>query len=246
MGAYLTYRLYPRYRLFIDSRVLDPALVERYTEIVGTPGRFKEEDDRYGFRTVVLGNFSKTIRSQLGQTLLRDPRWHLVFIDPLAAVFVKDSTEAPVAQLDLATPAGGRVLFADPAGFVSPLPRLQRVFLHDFPANYLVEYLADLGQLGRMGDVIDLATRALNDKPEQPRIYRQRCAAQLALRNVPAALGDCTKAYTLSPDDPQVVAIYAMVLNGVGRKEEAVFVLEKALQDQPNDETLNRVRMGLR
>lgn len=251
MGAYLTFRLFPRYRLFIDSRVLDPTLVERYTEIKGTPGRWKEEDDRYGFRTVILGNFSTTVRSPLGQALLRDPRWHLAYLDPLAVIFVKDDFSKdnpgqPTVNLDLPAPEGRRVPFTEPAGFVAPLPLLQRVFLHDFPANYLVEYLADLGQLGRPGDVIDLATRALKSRPEQALLYRQRCAAQLSLRNAPAALADCTDAYKLSPDDPQVVALYSVVLSGIGRKEEAVFLVEKALQERPNDETLNRVRSSLR
>ena len=45
---------------------------------------------------------------------------------------------------------------------------------------------------------------------------------------------------TYTADDPQVVTLYSMVLASVGRKEEAVFLVEKALQDHPNDETLNR------
>ncbi|HSS52346.1 MAG TPA: hypothetical protein VLX28_25670 [Thermoanaerobaculia bacterium] len=246
MGAYLTFRLFPKYRLFIDSRVLEPTVVQRYTEVVSTPTRWKEEDARYGFRTVILGNFSKTVRSPLGQTLLHDPRWHLTYLDPLAVIFVKDEpSQLTTAQLDLPASEGGRVPFAAPASFAAPLPLLQRVFLHDFPANYLVEYLADLGQLGRPGDVIELATQALKNDPEQALLYRQRCAAHLALRNVPAALDDCTTAYRQSPGDPQVVALYSMVLNGIGRKQEAVFLVEKALQERPNDETLNRARMSL-
>jgi hypothetical protein len=249
MGAYLSFRLFPKYRLFIDSRVLEPAVVQRYTEMKSTPARWKEEDDRYGFRTVVLGNFSTMERSPLGQTLLRNPRWHLVYLDPLAVIFVKDDSSQPVSptvNLDLPSPEGRRPPFVAPASFVAPLPLLQRAFLHDFPANYLVEYLADLGQLGRPQDVIELATQALKNSPDQALVYRQRCAAQLMLRNVPVALEDCTSAYKLSPDDPQVVALYSMVLNGVGRKDEAVFLVEKALQERPNDETLNRVRMSLR
>jgi tetratricopeptide (TPR) repeat protein len=227
--------------------VLDPAVVERYTEIVSSPARWQEADDRYGFRTVVLGNFSKTVRSPLGQTLLRDPRWHLAYLDPLAVIFVKDDLAAqPAVQLDLPTPQGRRVPFVAPASFVSPLPLLQRTFLHDFPANYLIEYLADVGQLGRPGDVIELATQALQSMPEHALLYRQRCAAHLALGAVPAALEDCAAAYRRSPGDPQVVALYSVALNGAGRRQEALFLLGKALEENPRDETLNRVRMSLR
>ncbi len=131
MGAYLSFRLFPKYKLFIDSRVLDPTLVQRYTEMKSTPARWKEEDDRYGFRTVILGNFSTMERSPLGQTLLRDPRWHLAYLDPLAVIFVKDDPNPPTINL-----AGRPMPFVAPASFVAPLPALQRVFLHDFPANY--------------------------------------------------------------------------------------------------------------
>jgi len=211
MGAYLSFRLFPR-RLFIDGRVLDPALVARYTAMKSTPSRWREEDGRFGFRTVILGNFSRSVRSPLGQALLHDPRWHLAYVDPLAVIFVKDDPAQPAVQPEFQTLGGGRAPFVAPAGFVSPLPSLQRVFLHDFPANYLVEYLANLGQLGRPQEVIGLATQALKSMPEQALLYRQRCAAQLTLGNLPAALDDCTNAYKRSPDDPQMAALYAMVL----------------------------------
>ncbi|MEA2603744.1 MAG: hypothetical protein QOF89_4736 [Acidobacteriota bacterium] len=246
MGAYLSYRLHPKYRLFIDSRVLDPSVVVRYTEIMGSPGSWKEAEDRYGFRTAVLGNFSKTVRSPLGQALMQDPHWRLVYMDPLAVIFVKDSVSIePAVRLDVPDPGGRRAPFAPPAGFVFPLPLLQRVFLHDVSANYLVEYLAVLGQLGRPRDAIELASQALERLPDHPLLYRQRCAAHFAVGEVPAAISDCAAAYRRSPGDPQVVSLYAMVLNGVGRRDEARFLVTKALEDNPDDETLQRVRQGL-
>ena len=245
MGAYLGYRLHPRYRLFVDSRVLDPSIVVRYTEIVSSPGRWKEAEDRYGFRTVVLGNFSKTVRSPLGQALQQDPRWRLVYMDPLAVVFVKDSFSIEPAVW-VTEPAGGlRFPFVPPAGFVPPLPLLQRVFLHDYPANYLVEYLAVLGQLGHPRDAIELATQALAKTPDQPLLYRQRCAAHFAVGEVPEAIGDCKAAYDRDPEDPQIVVLYAMILSRVGRGNEARFLVQKALEKNPGDGTLRRIQSGL-
>jgi len=247
MGAYLSFRLYPKHRLFIDSRVLDPSVVVRYTEMVGSPARWQVAENRYGFRTVILGNYSKTVRSPLGQALLQDPSWRLAYVDPLAVIFVKDGLSLPAeAHLDLSEPEGRRVPFVEPAGFVPPLPALQRAFLHDFPANYLIEYLADLGQLGRSRDVVELATRALESMPGHPLLYRQRCAAQFALGAPRAALDDCASAYQRGSHDPQVAALYSMVLNSAGRRQEALFVLDKALQEHPDDEGLARFKMSLR
>ena len=145
----------------------------------------------------------------------------------------------------ITAPQSGRAPFVPPASFVPPLPLLQRAFLSDFPSNYLVEYLAVLGQLGHPRDAIELATRALESQPDQPLLHRQRCAAHFAVGEVPAALDDCAAAYRLSPGDPQVVALYAMVLNGAGRRQESRFLVQKALEDAPRDETLLRVRQGL-
>ncbi len=243
-GAYLSFRLHPKYRLFIDSRVLDPAVVVRYSEMLSSPGRWKEAENRYGFRTVVLGTFSKTVRSPLGQALQRDPRWRLVYMDPLAVVFVKDSFSIEPAVL-VTESQRGRVPFVPPSGFVPPLPLLQRVFLHDFPANYLVEYLAVLGQLGYPRDTIELATQALESLPDQPLLYRQRCAAHFAVGEVPEAVGDCKAAYDRGAEDPQVVALYAMVLSRVGRGDEARFLVQRALEKNPGDETLQRIKPRL-
>jgi tetratricopeptide (TPR) repeat protein len=165
-------------------------------------------------------------------------------MDPLAVIFVKDSFSVEPAVL-VTESQGGRVPFVPPASFVPPLPLLQRTFLHDFPANYLVEYLAVLGQLGRPRDSIELATRALESLPDQPLLYRQRCAAHFAVGEVPEAISDCKAAYSRSPEDPQVVVLYAMVLSRVGRGEEARFLVQKALEKNPGDETLQRIKPRL-
>jgi hypothetical protein len=245
MGAYLTYRLWPKHRLFIDSRVLDPSVVARYTRMVDSPESWRQAESRYGFRTVVLGNYSRTVRSPLGMTLLRDRRWRLVYADPLAVILVKDGPSIPpVFRLGLPE-AGGRDPFVPPRGFVPPLPALQRAFLNDFPANYLVEYLAILGQLGRTGEVVQLATRALETLPDHPLLYRQRCAAHLVEGATREAVDDCTAAYRQIPEDAQVVTVYAMALHRAGRRDEALAVLRKALRENQFDPTLQQTLQSL-
>jgi tetratricopeptide (TPR) repeat protein len=246
IGAYLGARLYPKYRLFIDARVLDPAVVVRYTEMVGSPARFAEAERRYGFRTVVLGNFSKTVRSPLGQALAQDPRWRLVYLDPLAVIYVKDAPGVqPAVRLRLEGSGDRSVPFVEPAGLVSPLAFLQRLLLRDFPANYLIEYLAVVGQLGHPDAVVELATEALKSMPREPLLYRQRCAAHLVQRDLPAALEDCDAAYEQRPDEPQVAALYVTALAGSGRRAEALSVVSEALRKNPHDETLLRLRSRL-
>jgi hypothetical protein len=245
MGAYLGSRLVPRYRLFIDNRVLDSSAVVRYTEMVSSPARFQEAERRHGFRTVILGNYSRTVRSPLGMTLARDPRWRLVYLDPLAVIYVKDRPDLQsVIRPRRTEPGAPQVPFGEPAALL-PLAAVQRVFLRDFPANYLIEYLAVLGQLGQPEEVVELATLALETMPREPRLYRQRCAAHFVRGALAAAVGDCATAYRQRPEDPQLVALYSMVLKGAGRRPEALALLAEALRENPDDEALARLRSSL-
>lgn len=238
-GAYLGARLHPRARVFVDGRVMDPAVVVRYTRMVQSPEAWQQAEREFGFRTAVLGNYSKTVRSPLGAALMRDPAWRLAHLDPFAVVFVKGAG-APAA----APPRSARPPFLESRALVPPLPALQRLFLDDYPANYLVEYLAILGQFGWAAELVELATRALEAKPVQPLINRQRCAGNLVLRQMPAALADCAVAYRHRPDDPQVVALYVTVLREAGKKGEAVALLERALAKR-RDPMLERLRREL-
>lgn len=246
LGAYLSARLYPRHRLFIDSRVLDPSLVVRYTRIVESAARWRQAESRYGFRTAVLGNYSTTLRSPLGEALKSDPDWRLAFVDPLAVIFVKDSEVGPPeVRLYADGSEEPGVPFVRPPALVRPLAALQRVFLNDFPSNYLVEYLATLGTLGRSIDVVEVATRALETMPDHPLLLRQRCAARFALGRLHRAAEDCERSFQQRPHDAQVASLYGLVLQRAGRLREALAVLDEALRHNPRDPRLRNLRRSL-
>lgn len=246
LGAYLSARLYPRHRLFIDSRVLDPSVVVRYTRMVESAARWRQAESRYGFRTAVLGNYSKTLRSPLGEALKSDPRWRLAYVDPLAAIFVKDGPPGPPRiQLYAGSPGEARVPFVRPPALIRPLAALQRVFLNDFSANYLVEYLATLGSLGRSREVVEAATRALEVLPAHPLVLRQRCAARFALGQLSRAIEDCERSFQQRPEDGQVASLYCLVLQRSGRTREALAVLDEALRRHPGDARLRSLQRSL-
>jgi hypothetical protein len=244
LGAYLAFYLHPERRMFIDARALDPALIERYTEMVSSEAAWRRAEARYGFRTAVLGHFSQTVRSPLGAALHRDPRWRLVYVSPLAVVFVKDDRATPPgirlrAGADASSP---RVPYVTPPGALGALGRWwQRALLHDSPMNHLVEYLANLGHLGLARDVEELATEALAARPDHPLLLRQRCAARAVRGDLTAAREDCRRAHASRPDDPQVVALYCAVLDRTGDHETARSLLRQALRDHPDDPGLRQL-----
>ena len=246
LGAYLSYKLFPRYRLFVDSRVLDPSVVVEYTKMTASESEWRRFEGKYGFKTAILGNYSRTVRSPLGLALLKDPAWRLVYVDSLAVVFTRDEDAVTADdRLRLGDGEASRVPFVDPPGFIALAAGLQRIFLNDFPANYLIEYLATLGQLGRVREVRELTTEALAAMPDHALLYRQRCAAEVASKNLEAAVDDCRRAYELLPTDSQVTTLYCTVLARAGRSKEARYILDQALRRAPDDRRLKELRSRL-
>lgn len=88
-GAYLSFRLYPEQRVFIDSRTLDVPAHYNYTIAKG--GRKDAVFSEYGVKTVVFYPFSLTDFRvpPIIYSLLDDDRWSLVFFDLNSAVFVR-------------------------------------------------------------------------------------------------------------------------------------------------------------
>jgi hypothetical protein len=248
LGGYLGPRLHPHHRVFVDPRVLDPALVVRYTRIVDSAAEWRRVEGERGFRTAVLGHYSRTLSSPLGQAIAVDPAWRLVYLDPLAVVFAKEQPHLPVVirPWSAAPGEGDRLPFPGAVSDAGALGRLRRWILGDEPTRYLVEYLANLGRLGRFDTMLEVADTALAAAPDHPLLLRQRCAAHLAAGDPAAARGDCRRAHALRPDDPQVVALYALVLARAGEPRHAAFLVDEALRRHPGDAALQRVRRQLR
>jgi tetratricopeptide (TPR) repeat protein len=237
-GGYLTWRLYPAYQAFIDSRILEPRLVSEYKRMLTYPSAWQAAQSRYGFRTAVLGTYSKTIRSPVGEALRRDPRWRLVYLDPQAAVFVRDEGTGTVFTAPDSVPAETeRVPFLEPrTSEIAHLARLaSRPFFRQDASRYLTEYLATLGSLGKIREAEDLASAALRRSPDNPLLLRQRCAARFARGNASEAAADCEAAYRLRDDDVGILTLYAMVLDQQGNKAEARRLVDRARELAPGD-----------
>jgi hypothetical protein len=248
-GGYLAWRLHPTYQMFIDSRILDPALVSEYKRMLSHPESWKGAAARYGFRTAVLGNFSKTLRSPVGEVLRQDPSWRLVYLDPQAAVFVRDEgTGTAFAAAGSIPVETERIPFLEPRrSWIGRAARLaSRPFFRQDASMYLTEYLAVLGSLGRTRTAEELASEALRQSPGNPLVLRQRCAARFAQGNSEGALADCAEAWRLREDDIGILTLYALVLDRQGRKGEARRLLDRARELAPGDPQVARAAAAMR
>jgi tetratricopeptide (TPR) repeat protein len=173
----------------------------------------------------------------VGEALRNDPRWRLVYLDPHAAVFVRDADGAAFPTPGPVPVETERVPFLAPRS--SPPARLARLASRPFfrreASMYLTEYLAVLGSLGKAGSAEELANAALRESPGHPLLLRQRCAARLARGSVEDALADCEEAYRLRSDDVGILILYALVLDRQGRESEARRLLDRARELAPGD-----------
>jgi hypothetical protein len=90
-GGYLAWRLWPQYKMFVDSRHLMSRVVEEYPEILASTLRGQSLMETRGIETVVMSAINPYSGKvyPLVRTLAEDPSWALVYHDSVALIFVR-------------------------------------------------------------------------------------------------------------------------------------------------------------
>jgi len=98
-GGYMAWRLYPEYKTFVDTRVLNPDIYRQYMSILygnmnsffGIP-EWKALLDNYRIKTIVHGTVNPFTGEiyPLMQILVKDAAWHLVYFDGQIAILTKE------------------------------------------------------------------------------------------------------------------------------------------------------------
>ena len=95
-GGYLVWDLVPGYRVFIDprSRPYPADFLEGYFDLCSGPTASSVEAyaERHGFRTALVDH---RVTLPLARAFLASPRWTLVYLGPVAAVFVRHDVVSP-------------------------------------------------------------------------------------------------------------------------------------------------------
>jgi hypothetical protein len=103
-GDYLIYRLYPRYRAFIDGRsdFYDPRVRDDYLALMGANWNWPQLLERYEFDSALL-----PLDWPLGSLLKSSPEWELIYDDGQALYFERRSAENTIAQQRFSAQLGG-------------------------------------------------------------------------------------------------------------------------------------------
>lgn len=98
-GGYMMFRLYPEYKVFSDSRMLDYDAYGKYFDAMGGEAAAL---DKWGINTVTVYPVNPVTKEIYGVlfSLLRDDEWELVYSDEISVVFVRKDAMPPLPALD--------------------------------------------------------------------------------------------------------------------------------------------------
>lgn len=237
-GGYLMWRLYPKYKVFIDGR-LDmyvPDIYDEWLDVVLAKENWKEILEKYKINFCLISNEPEWNR--LSQALELDPGWVLIYWDNQAGIFLKNE---PRNQNLLEKYGMEAALFYHPtipfkAGREKEAEEEYLKFLELYPENSAV--YNKLGVLYFLTDQKEKAEERLQKAVElNPAYGTAYFNLGLVLEEkgeYNEALGFYRKAKNLSPGFPDIYKklgyIYSQKLN---YQEEAVWHFEKYLELNP-------------
>jgi tetratricopeptide (TPR) repeat protein len=124
-GGYLIWRLFPRFRPYIDTRLVlrTPQEFAEYLAVVDDPSRFDAWEEGHRFDYVLLPMAYPDRYQALVAHLYASERWTLIFTDGAETLFARRGA-APVRQWDLSAPAVNDRILAELDGRFGGRPRL--------------------------------------------------------------------------------------------------------------------------
>ncbi|HEX3821249.1 MAG TPA: tetratricopeptide repeat protein [Candidatus Sulfotelmatobacter sp.] len=141
LGGYLTWKSFPDYRVYIDSRALPfgPKLFFRSSQLAGAgpdSAAWKQEADARGINTIIvpLSRYQgMTLFPQL-HAFCHSKSWAPVYLDEVSAIFVRQSPQTAALIQRLAFDCD-KLSFSLPSGMRSMLSRRTRAELFNAWAN---------------------------------------------------------------------------------------------------------------
>jgi tetratricopeptide (TPR) repeat protein len=229
-GGYLIWRLYPRFKPYIDTRLVLRSADEyaEYLRLADEPERFDAFQARHRFGYVVLPVLFPERYQRLIAHLYASPDWKLLFTDGSELLFGRRELTGDVAEQPLARADETERLLSELQERYSASAKV-----HDAARLSLATLHGALGQFSQ-------AERALRDvgAPEAK-------ALQARLR---FAAGDLVTAERLAQerlradrDDVGSLSLMAQVALRRGENAEGLGLLRRALDIRPFDEEATRL-----
>jgi predicted CXXCH cytochrome family protein len=99
-----------------------------------------------------------------------------------------------------------------------------------------------LRRADRDADGEKILRAGLERRPNDGSLHHSLGLLLVRKKDMPAAIAELKKAAELAPDDPHFAYVYAVALDGTGKRQEALAATESALRRAPGDRELNELR----
>jgi hypothetical protein len=228
-GGYLIWKLHPRHRPYIDTRLILRTAEEfsEFLAVVDHPERFDAFEKRHGFGYVVLPTAYPDRYLDLIAHLYASDRWRLVDTDGSEVLFARRFSNSE-PSVDLASPQRTGAILAELDGRFGGSPEL------------LASARLHLAALEMAVGELDQAERVLRETPSR--------ASEVLLARCRLARGDYAEAGTIAarvlesePDEVRALNVLALAALSRGEGQAAAPALARALRAAPFDPEARRI-----
>ncbi len=105
IGSYITYRGYPKYKVFVDGRpeaYPKEFFLDTYIPMQSDYLRFKQEEQKWGFKTIIFSHTDQTPWAKnFLQSVVLDKHWKIVYIDDFMLVLIKGNVMNNLVPINL-------------------------------------------------------------------------------------------------------------------------------------------------
>lgn len=223
-GGYVIWQLYPRFRPYIDTRLVLRSADEfaEYLRMADQPERFDEFQRRHGFSYVILPVMFPERYQRLITHLYASADWKLLFTDGAEVLFGRRDLTRDVAEQPLAETAETDRVLAELQARFAELPKA-----HTAARISLATLHGLLGQF-------DQAERALSGI-QTPAARALTARLRFAAGDLPAAERLARQRLALERDDVGSLNLLALIALRRGEAEQGLGLVRRALRAQPFD-----------
>jgi hypothetical protein len=223
-GGYLIWRLAPRYRPYMDTRLVlrSPEEFAEYLSLVDEPGRFDAWEERHPVDYVVLPvGYPDRYLGLIGHLYASD-RWSLIYTDGAETLFARRPGTARDEPWDLASDSRVDRIVGELEGRFGSAPRLREAARLQLATLEMV-----VGQARQAERVLaDLRT---------PGADAMRARVRLALGDLDGAQRVAEVLLGRDADDVRSLDVLAVIAARRGEAGRAVGFLRRALEVNPFD-----------
>jgi len=232
-GGYLIWKLYPRYRPYMDTRLMlrTPAEFAEYLDVVDHPERFDDFQRTHAFDYVILPVAYPDRYLGLIANLYSSPHWKLVFADGAETLFARRD-DAGMGTCEIGAPGTTDRLLAGLGERFGTSARLQ-----------------DAARLGLA--TLDITLREFDEAERvlatvsSPEALALRARSRLAAGDLPGARSLAEELLKVDANDVRSLNVLAVVSLRLSESQPALIFLRRALAADPFDLEAERILSSL-